>query len=51
MVKKMDSVKVDYEQKLEQKAQLLDTRAVKIKKLEGIYFFICGNKQSVNNRT
>nr|XP_046250662.1 protein fantom isoform X2 [Scatophagus argus] len=32
--KKMDSDKVEYEQKLERQAQLLDTRAAKINKLE-----------------
>lgn len=37
VLKKMDSDKVNYEQKLEQQAQLLDTRAAKIKKLEGHY--------------
>ncbi|KAI3371040.1 hypothetical protein L3Q82_023522, partial [Scortum barcoo] len=34
VLKKMDSEKVEYEQKLERQAQLLDTRAAKIKKLE-----------------
>lgn len=47
VLKKMDSDKVEYERKLERQAQLLDTRAAKIKKLEGIYpnfhqIFICG---------
>lgn len=37
VLKKMDCGKVEYEQKLERQAQLLDTRAAKIKKLEGIY--------------
>ncbi|XP_039988659.1 protein fantom isoform X2 [Xiphias gladius] len=35
VLQKMDSDKVGYEQKLERQAQLLDTRAAKIKKLEG----------------
>ncbi|XP_044048154.1 protein fantom [Siniperca chuatsi] len=34
VLKKMDSDRVEYEQKLERQAQLLDTRAAKIKKLE-----------------
>lgn len=37
VLKKMDSDRAKYEQKLEQQAQLLDTRAAKINKLEGIY--------------
>lgn len=36
-MQKMDSERVESEQKLERQAQLLDTRAAKIKKLEGIY--------------
>lgn len=39
-MRKMDADRVEYEQKLERQAQLLDTRAAKIKKLEGIYLFI-----------
>ncbi|KAK2842876.1 hypothetical protein Q5P01_013076 [Channa striata] len=34
VLRKMESDKVDYKQKLERQAQLLDTRAAKIKKLE-----------------
>lgn len=36
VLKKTDGDKVEYEQRLERQAQLLDTRAAKIKKLEGI---------------
>lgn len=35
--RKMDSDRVEQEQKLERQAQLLDTRAAKINKLEGMY--------------
>lgn len=37
MLRKMDADRVEYEHKLGRQAQLLDTRAAKIKKLEGIY--------------
>lgn len=37
MMRKMDGDRVSYEQKLERQAQLLDTRAAKINKLEGVY--------------
>lgn len=37
VMRKMDSDRVSYEQKLERQAQLLDARAAKINKLEGIY--------------
>lgn len=36
VLRKMDTDRVEYEQKLERQAQLLDTKAAKIKKLEGI---------------
>lgn len=35
----MDDSKLQYELKLERLAQLLDMRAAKIKKLEGVYLF------------
>ncbi len=37
VLKKMNSDKMEYEQKLKRQAQLLDTKAAKINKLEGIY--------------
>lgn len=39
VMRKMDSDRVSYEQKLERQAQLLDARAAKINKLEGVYSF------------
>lgn len=35
VLQKMNSDKVEYKQKLERQAQLLDTKTAKIKKLEG----------------
>lgn len=37
VLKKMDGDRAEHDQKLERQAQLLDTRAAKIRKLEGIY--------------
>lgn len=39
-LQKMDADKVKYEQKLECQAQLLDAKATKIRKLEGIHAFV-----------
>lgn len=37
VLKKMDGDRAEHEQKLERQAQLLDRRAAKIRKLEGIH--------------